>query len=353
MQKTFPLLVICLSLSFFIGGACKKNKPDRPVDPDGKVIYLAGSLENSAGTSLPTIWKNGVPQSLSTNEGSAYDIFLSGSDEYVTGYELVSNDRVAKVWKNGVPQTLPASTNYASGEQIFVSDGKVYVLGFETFSYQTALWIDGVKQSMALPAHPYNSGNQNVGLTVLNGDVYTAGVIKNAAGVEKAALLKNGGRMGIDTLPNTSSSASRLTVAGNDIYMTGYEAINSSNPIPLRLWKNGVKQTLADAPAGANFAACFVSGSDVYLVGEDRSKPVGTIGMLIWKNGRLIHEVGGNNRILNPVAIVVSDGDVYVGGSELVVATGIWKAKIWVNGIEQAISDGIKAVEISAMAIKK
>lgn len=345
MKKIFFGIYVVLVLLLI--GACKKNKSEQPFNPGGKTIYVAGSFENSAGVSVPTVWVNGVPQPLGTTEGGAYGIFLSGSDVYVTGYEITGgSNRAAKVWKNGVPQTLPASTAYASGEQIFVANGKVYVLGFENFSYKTALWIDGIKQSVALPAHSYNSGNQNVGLFVSGNDVYTCGVQKNGAGMEKAVLMKNGGKMGVDTLANVRSSAERIFISGNDIYMAGEESS------VVRLWKNGVKQTLNNLPAEAYMKGCFVDGNDVYAVGEDRSQVPGRIDIVLWKNGMLSQRIGGPGIILTADGIAVSGGDVYICGHELISSTGYSIAKIWKNGTEQKISDGTKDVELGGIIVK-
>ena len=294
---------------------------------------------------------NGVPESLGSVEGAVYDLVLDGNDVYATGYEITSgSDRIARVWKNGVPQTLPAATSYASGEQIAVSNGKVYVLGYETFMYQTALWIDGVKQTGQLPEHPYNSGNQNVGLWVAGNDVYTCGVAKNPAGMYKIMLLKNGGRMAVDTLANKESGAERLFVSGADVYLMGYEHDGSASADNSRLWKNGLKQNLANVPADYSGVDLFVEGSDVYVTGVDKSIPGFKNQLITWKSGSISQRIKMDGLSLNASDMKVSKGNVYIAGQRESTPQDI--GMLWVNGSGQALTDGSKSFSVSSVAVR-
>ncbi|RYY56901.1 MAG: hypothetical protein EOO09_04870 [Chitinophagaceae bacterium] len=349
-MKKIPVL-FAVYVTFFLNLSCSKDKKSMQPDPDGRTVIAVGSFENNAGITVPAVWVNGVPQTLGSVEGEAYDLFVSGSDVYVTGYELTGtgSDRVARLWKNGVGQTLPSGTGYASGEQVYVANNKVYVLGFDDFSYRTALWVDGVKQAVPLPAHPYNGGNQNVGLAVDGTDIYTCGATRNARGTAKATLMRGGGRMGVDTLANTVSHAERIFISGKDVYMVGLE--EEGVLVKPRLWKNGQRQELDNLPAQGYMQCVEVENGNVYVVAENRSTLAGDE-LILWKNGKIIHRIPGAGNHLSADGISVMDGDVYICGHESIRTTGENQIRIWKNGAVQEISPGGGLAVLTNLVVK-
>jgi hypothetical protein len=236
----------------------------------GDDVYVAGTTQSSDGIELnkepdstdlieigieppclhlAMLWKNGAPQFLPPSQGGlcsfAEDVFVSGSDVYVAGWEadfLGGSDRQnAVLWKNGVPQVLPPSPGYDRSKawDVFASGADVYVSGREragrrdTYRSRPAQWKNGVPDAwqMVKQARYYDSASAP------NGDVYLVGV----EGVEddcRATVWKNGAPQ---RLSEKISSADRVFVLDDDVYVIGSEG-DYGDPSHWTLWKNGAPQ---------------------------------------------------------------------------------------------------------------
>jgi hypothetical protein len=192
----------------------------------GDDTYLAGSSHGQGRGPFPTLWKNGVKESLDVL-GDARSVFVSGKDVYLVGYEKIPSDTTdgsghfPRLWKNGERQFLEGSdSDIGSATSVYVSGGDVYVAG-------SWFWKNGVKQKTA------DGGNWPATGTVF--------------------------------------------VSGQDVYVT--DANGSQKPSSAAIWKNGVKQTLSTNHKGAFATSVFVSDGNVYVAGwEDRCAT-------LWKNG--------------------------------------------------------------------
>jgi len=79
----------------------------------------------------------------------ANSICTSGNDVYVAGTVregLTADGTIATFWKNGKPQRLSDGKNKAGAESIFVSDGDVYVAGYD--GDLAKIWKNGVSLSL-------------------------------------------------------------------------------------------------------------------------------------------------------------------------------------------------------------
>ncbi len=153
------------------------------------------------------------------------------------------------------------------------------------------------------------------------------------------------------------SSASALTVSGNNVYVAGSEPGDSGvlNPTPI-FWQNGAVNALV-APSGSGVAdAVGIDGSDVYLAGiseynsdtshvpyttEDASYPTFGNVATLWKNGQsspladfsFVGMVGGiyATRVFNDYVsgLYVSNGNVYAAGGSYFENSHAW---YWNNG---------------------
>jgi hypothetical protein len=144
----------------------------------GADIYVAGTVNQTTQTSsnstysaaVATLWKNGVPVSLTDglHASNAYSVFVSGADVYVAGYAAQTpeeDDTEATYWKNGVPVTL-ASEVPSGAASIFVTGQDVFAAG--NTSSGPAYWKNG-KQSPLI-------GSDATQIVVSNGNVYVSGV---------------------------------------------------------------------------------------------------------------------------------------------------------------------------------
>lgn len=169
-------------------------------------------------------------------------------------------------------------------------------------------------------------------------DVYVAGFEVNDSDTEVAKYWKNGARvtLGAGTF---GSLAYSVFVSGNDVYVAGTEG--SPDGDIAKYWKNGVEVPLS-AGAG-NMAAVafsiFVDGNDVYASGVERGVAK------YWKNGVAVDLTDGT-QYGEARSIVVSSGDVYVGGWQYkttqIDPTHSYTtpvAKYWKNGVPVELSD--------------
>ncbi len=138
-------------------------------------------------------------------------------------------------------------------------------------------------------------------------------------------------------LSNDSTSvATSIAVAGNDVYVTGYVEEQTV------YWKNGQLNYLPSYGSFTKVTAgsALASGTDIYFIGCV-SNFSGSI-PCYWKNGKLVLLTDSSKIDGFPEAtgIFVDGNDVYICGSESVKATGRKSLELgyWKNGIFTALS---------------
>jgi hypothetical protein len=204
-------------------------------------VYIPGSRlsDDPPFSQVLALWKNGVDQYSHLNTlGSPTSVFVAGSDVYMAGIEefpsetssYPSNRTKPSLWKNGVKQFLDVSNNtrYGQAKSVFVSDGNVYVAGWDDNSV-AALWKNGVKQTLFagyVPAYSYAYS-----VFVCGGDVYVVGEANGYAVIWKNGMMRrlNG---------HSDSCARSVFVSDGEVYVAGSCEYNAT------LWKNGVAQKL-------------------------------------------------------------------------------------------------------------
>lgn len=150
-------------------------------------VYVVGTVLQTRFKPRAALWKNGVLTWL-TDENTpaeAKAVAVSDADVYVAG--LVYGDTtMATLWKNGVPQSLPDGED-GSVDAIAVSDGTVYVTGtaFRDGTGTSAmLWCNGMPTDLGNEWYPdgINVDGANVhnecfpdGISVDGADVYITG----------------------------------------------------------------------------------------------------------------------------------------------------------------------------------
>lgn len=174
----------------------------------GNDVYVSGGSHQSQRNNPPSYrfaeyWKNGVPtllvNGLLDSSGSAYSfagyptttgIAVSGSDVYVSGYELTSGDNVIAIyWKNGVATYLSTSPAGSSANGIAVSGSDVYVAGYQNINdtSRAMLWKNGAPLIL-----PYGGSAAANAVFVSGTDVYVAGYGWHIGGVYVSVYWKNG-----------------------------------------------------------------------------------------------------------------------------------------------------------------
>ena len=311
--------IIYLLLAVLMFWSCNSKKEnDQPNDQGewnfGQDVYVAGFENNAQKNSVARLWKNGKLQHLENGqdnilnssgeygelyESKAYSVFVSDNDVYVTGYEMFRKNielpngtrwkytTRARLWKNGIMQNLSNEGLDDMAFSVFVSDGDVYVLGYEEemelSKIYLKLWKNGVSTIFA-------EGGYNLraySLFVFDGDTYVAGM--------------------------------------NNVF----DPYNGSKD-QAKLWKNGIEEELEIGTVGSYGYSVYVSEGDVYVGGTNNGKAA------LWKNGRL--ETIANGRDFSEVRCVyISGDDIYLAGH--IDQSG----RLWKNSIEQNLGDAKNA----------
>ena len=300
-------------------------------------IYISGISDGRC-----VYWKDGILNEL-TNSGLSNfalgnAITVTNGDIYVAGYELSANNYLeAKIWKNGTATTLASLQSTAKAVAVVNND--VYVVGTENTigsSYVVKLWKNGVGTILTTPGA---NGNSN-SIFVVNNDVYVGGI--EESGVDRKGIIwKNGipTRLYGFCFPNANATCTYDYTNINDIYVKNSDvyaigtSISSSGIDDNIMWKNGVAMPINIKPA-----SIFVKNNDIYIVGT-----VGNTAAL-WKNGTITSLTNGNNQAY-ATSVYVLGNDVYVAGLERISGSQNTIAKFWKNGVVFNLSTGTVSAE--------
>jgi hypothetical protein len=209
----------------------------------GNDVYVAGNAGDTAA-----YWKNGQLVKLSDSAGSvATGIAVSGNDIYVSG--RIGN--YAVYWKNGLVVYLTDGTISETAAGIIISGNDIYITGItETVAagdLSVEYWRNGVFTKLT----PINSGSSKASgdyyLAISNNDVYVATSMTDFSTASPyfsyIIYWKNGQQV---TVNNKGKSAivTGIAVLGNDVYLSGYEIVNSL--YYAKYWRNGQGSVLSD-----------------------------------------------------------------------------------------------------------
>jgi hypothetical protein len=105
------------------------------------------------------------------------------------------------------------------------------------------------------------------------------------------------------------------------------------------LWKNGAAQPFThEAEGSVELRSVFVSGSDVYVAGTEYNATSTATVARLWKNG-VLQALPQEATFSEACSIFVSAGDVYVAGYEWVFSNDnlVNNARLWKNGAVQTL----------------
>jgi len=278
------------------------------------------------------------------------------SNTLPTVYVVGISGNSALYWKNGTQNILnsgaSSDVNVAS---IFASATNIYVAGKEYLSgnYTATLWKNNVPEQ--LPNESGNIYSSASSVTVSGEDVYAAGYSYGTSpGTGTVAIYwKNQVPVYLSAPGQPFSEASSISVSGSDIYVAGASVLTGPNLAGLdlyapALWKNGNLTILAKSGEAGNTTSVSVNNGDVYVTGYQYvigANP-SNYNAVYWKNG-VMTQLSANNALA--YAIAVSGNDVYVAGDENI--NGVILATIWKNGTATHLTGPTVFSTASAIAV--
>ena len=206
-------------------------------------------------------------------------------------------------------------------------------------------WKNGVAVSLA---DGTNDGTVN-DLVVVNGDIYAVGYeVSGPNTVYK--YWKNGVATIIPVAVQLNSYFNKITVVGNDVYVSGHEYNIAGSFAIAKYYKNGTGTALSDGTNnGYAWGGMVINGNDVYAVGSvynSANKSVATY----WKNGSAV-TLGGGIYHSSTSDIKLKNMDIYISGAEL-NSNNFLVAKYWKNGMAVPLTDGTQDAFAEAIFIK-
>ncbi|MEM7484899.1 MAG: IPT/TIG domain-containing protein [Bacteroidota bacterium] len=279
-------------------------------------IYVAGTI-SLEGSSIATLWTNGVEEQLSEYPSVAHSVFVYGDDVYVSGFIKKNNtEAIATVWKNGeVYMELTNGLLGAIAFSVYVANGNVYAAGVgfnnDYTSYVPKIWKNGEEVFI---------GNINLGIArsvfVDGDDFYVCGE-EIADGEENVLYWKNGERYILESFlldVNKNYTASSIYVKDGIVHVVGVSGYFVANSWTADTDGGNITSTILveDEELYSSARSVFVDGDNVYIAGRYGKKAV------VWKNG-IIMEMPSNpypNVISDAESVFLYKGDTYVAGGD-------------------------------------
>lgn len=290
-------------------------------------IYVLGEGgTESLGQYQPLYWKNG--ESIVFSHESLGDMIFNriavvDGTVHVAGERIYSSSRATAFhWQNNNFDELTESNGFASGKDICVSNGDIYIGGIKNESASVTsivYWKNGELVTVASGTLGSTDGGP---IVVRENDVYVAGVLDGTM-----MYWKNG--EGVPLEEGAGLVTSMAIVDNGDVYVAGY---TFGNPTIAHYWKNGEKVTLGTGERESQANDIFIENGDVYVAGWEKiTKPSGGGSVSVaryWKNGEPVDLTDGTNRA-EANSIFVLDGEVYVAGVDFMDRR---RATYWQNG---------------------
>lgn len=346
-MKLVKVLMIAFSthvIAFAIG--CKKKSEIQPTPSTNPPIVITKPVTNISANSVVSGGELVNATSI-TDKG-----IIWGTDSTlltVTNFNKISKGTSPSNFEDTIKNLQSNTTYYVKAYAAYTS-GVAYgtAIKFTTFP---AVYISGYHGSLAAywkdgKLFSLPSGIKASSICVVGNDVYAAGE-DLSSGTGKAVYWKNGNIVRLTDGANGTkyARAQSIQVSGNNIYVAGYEQLNSGFPYPVaKYWKNGSEVNLT-AGTSNNYGlanSIYVAGSDVYVAGYTANQSLGSFVATYWKNGVAISLSDGTKDIGEAQSIFVAGNDVYVAGKVKpgLGLGGVPIATYWKNGIAVSLTDG-------------
>nr|WP_315253182.1 hypothetical protein [uncultured Flavobacterium sp.] len=331
-----------LAISIFMF-SCSKDEPNASKNAD---VYIVGITRNSANKAVPTIWKNGIPSILPSDNNSnivGFKVAISADDVYVINGNFDEANALL-LWKNGIVTEIAKN---AIGVDLVVEKNDVYILGRIGNSFR--YWKNGIETILT------NSLNNNFvdHMVVVNGDVHITGAENNGSKVV-VKYWKNGVATTVSN-PNFRAFANGIDVRGSEVSIL-FRELAADNTFILKVWKNGATTTLESGffnDFSIGRGNIVTTPTTVFVAAQQASDTDRTkIGF--WKNG-IKSNITSGITMASPLDMKVVENDVHLIGIERNPGTsGRSVLKYWKNEQETVLtSDADGNVFYPSISISK
>jgi len=206
--------------------------------------------------------------------------------------------------------------------------------------YVTTLWING--EETLLSDRKNNSWATSV--YVAGNDVYIAGYEEDETTKNFVTKIWKNGIATSLTDNQVGSKANHVFVLNADVYVTGSQFNNGKNVA--YIWKNGIATQLSNGTNNGSASSVYVSDDDLYVVGSVNDSEQNRTATL-WKNNFPSNPLSPSGIDATANSVFVMDKDVYVGVSEDKIAT------VWKNGEPIKLTDGTSNARVSSVFVTK
>ncbi len=351
--------------------------PAEPQLSEVTTLYTAGYVYSS-NIKIARVWTDGIPEDLTdgTYNAAANSVYVSGTDVYVSGYELKDTDgdgsvdiQEARYWKNGTEVILGGGTTNSDAYSIFVDGSDVYVSGYEGDTQQARYWKNGTSVLLGTG----NSYAAARSIFVTSTCIYIAGhEYGNPDGDTSSCDIAKYWKIDKETEAieevilnfdqDKRAQANSIFVDGSDVYVSGYEFADPDgdgyNYETAKLWKvdsTGTKTidlVLSESGNESYGKGIFVSGSEIYIAGyecedTDSDGSADTDVAKSWtidSSGTLTETTNLSDGTSDTIAnsIFVDGGDIHIVGTtdsfNSTTGTMEYSAQYWKNGTENDLN---------------
>lgn len=323
--------IILFTLSVILLSACRTRGQSQSASGDSTIVWVCGHV-NDGTSDRACYWKNGqitlLPPDLKLFQFSfANDVCVDKGDVYIVGFSPL----FATLWKNGRPQSI--GNPLLALNAVVVNNGNTFMAGNVVDSMNSRqedgfFWKNG--RMTPLPA-PFGKAVASR-LAVAGDDIYITGVLSKDTGQlgQYAVCWKNGAATQLST---DTSTCQGIAVVKGDVYIAG--ALTGTQRTSALYWKNGVAVSLPSDSINSSATAIGLIGSDVCVAGETFNRRLQIYNAVYWYKG-VQHYLTNPDIESSANCFTVHNGDVYIGG---VIARpnatdgNKWEACYWKNGV--------------------
>ncbi len=290
------------------------------VAPDVFMVGVKYAIEEGGSTTNYKYWKNEIEYTL---EGNGTDIFVEGDDVYIAGSIRINDTRwVACYWKNGERFNLTDGSSSSRANSIFVKNGDVYIAGniYDGDKGLATLWKNG--EATQLLGNFASSAKR---VTVDNNDVYVLVTLEMVGFSTASAYFKNDELIQL-TSGTLDSDVNDIFLVNGDVHVVGW-LYNGSYAVA-QYWKNGQPIALVDESEYSRASSVFVEDNQVHIVGVSGGGATDNSNATYWKNGEEIPLQDSSSSYANKIIVVKGIAHIVGGYIPNTTAYG----RYWVDG---------------------